>query len=143
MKEGKYFKKKEIDLTKISIFVLTKEGKLKLKVYIKKSMKVLSFIAVVLIVFFLVWGAQNSKFNKRKEVCDNLVSTSIWVEKETLRLKAVAEQKKANEKNGVVQSKDRDYLDFSPHSVTRKDKVLARQSIPECNEVYANGLEKK
>jgi len=43
VKEGKYFKKKEIDLTKISIFVLTKEGKLKLKIYIKKSIKVLSY----------------------------------------------------------------------------------------------------
>lgn len=143
MKESKYFKKKEIDLTKVSIFLLTDEGKSKLKNYIKKSIKILLLLTSVLFVVFIIWGMHEAKLNKKKKVCDDLVSSFIWEKKEALRLKEVAKQKAFNKKHGLLHVERRGYLDWSPHTVLPKDKVLARRAIPECNDVYADGLEKR
>ena len=141
MKEGKYFKKKEIDLSKVSILVLTQDGKLKLRLYAKKSLGIIFFLILFFLVIFIVRSFNVSEFNKRKQVCDNLVSVLIFEEKEALRLKEIAREKEFVKKHGMLQVEGREYLDYTPHSITKRDRVMARRSIPECSEIYENGFD--
>lgn len=141
MKDGKYFKRKEIDLSKISILSLTQYGKLKFKLYFAKVIKILLVLSLFFGIAFIIWGVHSAKLDKRKKVCDALVSSLLWEEKEALRLKEISKQEAFAKKSGIRGGKGREYLDFSPYSITRKDTVIARRSIPECRDVYIDGLD--
>ena len=141
MRKNEYFKKKELNLSKVTIYTLTENGKSKLKVLIKTSLKVASLLLGLSFVVFITWSIENTKLKEQKQICDDLVSTAIWKEKEALRLNSLAKQKALNKKLGIVRTKNRDYLDYIQHTVTMKDKVLARRSITECDDLYTDGLE--
>jgi hypothetical protein len=141
VKENKFFKKKEIDLTKISIFTLTTEGKSYLKAAIKKTIQIILMITCVLFVIYVAWALNEFYFSKKKQVCDELVSSFIWNKKEELKLIEIKKQNEYSKKTAPPQSERRVILDSTVYTVTTADKVLARRSIPECKEVYINGLE--
>lgn len=141
MKKNEYIKKKELNLSKVTIYTLTEDGKSKFKVLIKTSLKVAFLLLGLSFVVFITWSIKNTKLKEQKQICDDLVSTAIWKEKEALRLNSLAKQKELRKTIGMVRTKNRDYLDYTRHTVTMKDKVLARRSITECDYLYADGLE--
>jgi len=135
LKNNRHFQKIKVSLGEIHIPTLTVHGKSEFKKHIGIILRALVIAALIAILAFIIYTANEAREFKRKKLCDEMVEQVISEMNEKKRLsEKEIEMKFLNKLE--PHDKNRDFLDYKPQSRMIQDVSSARNSIQECKSVY-------